>query len=302
MAEYIIETMGLKDHYGVDKIEDAVKELRARTKVSVTQTGLIKLKVRDRDPEFAKELARHYISGLDSLNRYLNFSRAVQTRNFIRRQLDSYRGKLDSLREEISRYQRENGIINIDEQVRGAIDLATEVKLKVVLAEIEKSLLEEFTRESSFELKRKKAEYRLLSEQLDKIMEGDTSYSVFIPLGRLPELYRHYAEMQRDLEVTEQVYSFLLQRYEETGIDVARDTPTIQVVDEPRIAEKPSGIPALLIVLVVTLVAFLWIVGVLAWIGWIQVKDKIPEEEKAFDELKKILSDDVSRIRRLLRI
>jgi len=302
LAEYIIESLNLKSYYGVEKTEDALKELHARTKVSVTQTGLIKLRVKDKDPEFAMKLARLYISGLDSLNRYLSFSRAVQTRDFISRQLGSYRAKLDSLRIEISEYQKKHGIVDIDEQVRGAIDLATEVRLKVVLAEIEKRLLEEFTRESSFELRRKKAEYHLLNEQLNKIMEGDTSYAVFIPLRRLPELYRNYAEMQRDLEVTEQVYSFLLQRYEETGIDVARDTPTIQVVDEPRIAEKPTGIPAPLIVLLATVVAFLWIVGMLAWIGWIQLRDKGPEEERAFEELKSILSDDISRVRRFLKI
>jgi len=302
LAEYIIENLDLKSYYGVEKTEDALKELRARTKVSVTQTGLIELRVKDKDPEFAMKLARLYISGLDSLNRYLSFSRAVQTRDFISRQLESYRARLDSLRIEISEYQKKHGIVNIDEQVRGAIDLATEVKLKVVLAEIEKRLLEEFTRESSFELRRKKAEYRLLNEQLNKIMEGDTSYAVFIPLHRLPELYRRYAEMQRDLEVTEQVYSFLLQRYEETGIDVARDTPTIQVVDEPRIAEKPTGFPAPLIVLLTTLVAFIWIVGILAWIGWIQLRDKVPEEERAFEELKSILSDDIARVRRFLKI
>ncbi len=302
LAEYIIENLDLKSYYGVEKTEDALKELRARTKVSVTQTGLIELRVKDKDPEFAMKLARLYISGLDSLNRYLSFSRAVQTRDFISRQLESYRARLDSLRIEISEYQKKHGIVNIDEQVRGAIDLATEVKLKVVLAEIEKRLLEEFTRESSFELRRKKAEYRLLNEQLNKIMEGDTSYAVFIPLRRLPELYRRYAEMQRDLEVTEQVYSFLLQRYEETGIDVARDTPTIQVVDEPRIAEKPTGFPAPLIVLLTTLVAFIWMVGILAWIGWIQLRDKVPEEERAFEELKSILSDDIARVRRFLKI
>jgi len=302
LAEYVIENLDLKSYYSVEKTEDALKELRARTKVSVTQTGLIELRVKDKDPEFAMKLARLYISGLDSLNRYLSFSRAVQTRDFISRQLESYRARLDSLRIEISEYQKKHGIVNIDEQVRGAIDLATEVKLKVVLAEIEKRLLEEFTRESSFELRRKKAEYRLLNEQLNKIMEGDTSYAVFIPLRRLPELYRRYAEMQRDLEVTEQVYSFLLQRYEETGIDVARDTPTIQVVDEPRIAEKPTGFPAPLIVLLTTLVAFIWIVGILAWIGWIQLRDKVPEEERAFEELKSILSDDIARVRRFLKI
>ncbi len=302
VAEMIIDELDLKERFKVETTEDAVKELRARTRIKVTQTGLIRLRVTDKNPELAVKIAEQYISGLDSLNRYLNFSRAVRTREFIETQLDKYRKSLDSLRARIADFQRDNGIINIDEQVRGAIDLATEVKLRVVLAGIEKKLLEEVAKESSVELKRKKAEYEFLSEQLSRIMEGDSTDEVFVPLRKLPELQKRYAEMQRDLEVGEQVYSFLLQRYEEAGIDAAKDTPTIQVVDEPQLPEKPSGLPRAAFVLIATIAGALWISVVFALIGWMENKDKEPKEEEAFKELKGIISRDLDGLKRFLRL
>jgi len=302
VAEMIIDELDLKKRFKVETMEDAVKELRARTKIKVTQTGLIRLKVRDKDPELAVGIAEHYIAGLDSLNRYLSLSRAVRTRKFIASQLEKYGRNLDSLRARIADFQKRNGIVDIGEQVRGAIDLATEVKLRAVLAGIEKQLLEEFAKESSVELKRKRAEYRFLNEQLARIMNGGSESEVFLPLRNLPDLQKKFAEMQRDLEVSEQVYSFLLQRYEEAGIDAAKDTPTIQVVDEPRLPEEPSGLSRPLFVILATFAGFLWISLVLAVAAWMEFKDKDPGEEEAFSELKQYVSDVLIPLRRFLKI
>ena len=67
--------------------------------------------------------------------------------------------------------------------------------------------------------------------QLDVMVQGDSSNAVFFPLGEMPVLYQEYAAMERDLAVTEEVYSYLLKRYEEAGVDRARNTPTAQVVE-----------------------------------------------------------------------
>ncbi|OQX85471.1 MAG: hypothetical protein B6D63_02185 [Candidatus Latescibacteria bacterium 4484_7] len=302
LADMLITRLDLKTRFKVEATEDAVKALRARTRVTVTQTGLIKLRVSDEDPVLARDIAAGYVAGLDSLNRFLNFSRAVHTKRFINGQLVEYRAKLDSLRSEISDFQRKNGIVNFDDQVSGAIDLASEIKLRAVLAGIEKDLLKEFTKENSLELKRKEAEYRFLNEQLDKVMNGDSSEGVFVPLVRLPELQKRYAEMQRDLEVSEKVYSFLLQRYEETSIEAARNTPSVQVVDKPDIPERASGLSRKALVALITVVGFIWICGVVMWWGWISESEKSDREAQAFEELREIAARDLERLRSILRL
>ena len=302
LGEMIVNQLSLKRHFKAGNLDEALDELQGRMSTSVTVAGLIRLNVRDRDPEYALRITEAYIVGLDSLNRFLQSTRAEQMGKFIYRQIEKYRDQLQKARDNMARFQSKNNIVDFDEQVRGAIDVAADLKVRAVLAEIERDLMKEFTYQDALELKRKNAEYENLTRQLKNIMNGDSAGAVFIPLRRLPELTQKSAEMQRDLEVDERVYSYLLERYEETGIDRARTTPVVQVVDDPTLPEKPCGAPKLLIVLIATLIGFLWAVAAIAWWGWVQTRERSIDEERAYAGLQTAVLNDVGWLRKKLRL
>jgi uncharacterized protein involved in exopolysaccharide biosynthesis len=300
LGEMIIKKLDLMKHLKTGNTEDALRELKARTKITVTETGLIRLGVRDRSPEYALEIARAYIAGLDSLNYFLQYTQAEQTRKFISGQLERYRAQLESVRREIARFQMQHNIVDFDEQVRGAIDVAADLKVRAVLAEIDRDIYREFARKDAVELQRKEAEYENLNKQLNMIMRGDSAGAVFFPLSRLPALVQRYAAMQRDLTVSERVYSYLLEKYEQTGIDQARTTPVVQVVDEPTLPQKPAGLSPAWFVVIVTAIGFLWICAMLAWWGWVSTRERSGDEQRAFDELRDAMRSDLTWLRRAL--
>ena len=302
LGEYVVRALDLQERYEEDGMENTLRNLRGRTGISITTTGLIVLRVKDGDPEFAARIANGYIAGLDSINRYLEYTRAEQTRVFISGQLERYRGELSRLQGEISRFQQEHGIIHFEEQVRGAIDVAANLKLKTTMARIERDIIREFQRDDAMELMRKETEYENLNRQLEIMMEGDTSSAVFFPLGDMPALYQEYAAMERDLEVTERVYSYLLQVYEQAGVDRARNTPTVQVVDEPSVPEEYAGFSPWGIPFLAALVGAFWSCMVLAWWGWLTMKRRPDEEERAFREMGELFRSDLENLRRWLRI
>lgn len=302
LAESVINTLSLKQRYKAETMDEALRELRSKRKISVTSTGLINLTMKDKEPEMAESIARHHISGLDSLNRYLQFTRAARTMDFISGQIERYRVQLGAIRDEMARFQEEHGIIDFNEQVKGAIEVASDLKVRTILAEIERDLLREFAMQDAIELRRKDAEYQNLVAQLNQIMEGDTSEAVFFSLRQLPELYQRYAALQRDLEVNERIYSFLLERYEEAGIDKARNTPTVYIVDEPNFPEKPAGLQRWAIVLILSCIGFVWSSIVLAWWGWMGKRERSEEEEQAFQDLAEIAKQDLQKLRSILKI
>jgi uncharacterized protein involved in exopolysaccharide biosynthesis len=297
----IVDTLSLKEHYKTTSLDEALRTLGARTGISVTGTGLIRLSVRDRDPDFALKIAEAYIAGLDSLSRFLQYSRAQQTREFMGSQLAVYRERLAAARREIAAFQAKHNIVDFDEQMRGAIGVAADLKVKAVLAGIERDLIREYTHENSLELKRKSAEYDGLMRQLENIMNGDSASGVFIPLDRMPALAQSYAGMQRDLDVNEHVYEYLLERYEEAGIDKRRTMPVVQVVDAPNVPEKPSGRRPWLVVLALTAVGFLWVVAAVLWWDWMREREKSLDEARAYDELRATVRVDVEWLRKKLR-
>lgn len=302
LGEMIIGELSLKEHFKTGSLDEAIRDLHARTGTVVTETGLIRLSVSDKDPAYALKIARAYIAGLDSLNRFLQYSRAEQTREFMGAQIAMYSEKIRKERHEIASFQGANNIVDFDEQVRGAIDVATDLKVRTVLAGIERDLLKDFTYSSSTELKRKEAEYENLTGQLTNLMNGDSTGVVFIPLKRLPGLTQKYAAMQTDLEVASHVYSYLLERYEQAGIEKARTTPVVQVVDEPVLPERPAGMSRWLLVLIVTGVGFAWIVVMIGWWGWVRWRQKSSDEERAFADLTSTVRRDWEWIRGRLRL
>ena len=302
LGEYVVLTLDLSERYGTQGMEKTLRVLGARTGISVTTTGLIHLNIRDEDPAFAAAIAGQYIAGLDSLNRFLEFTRAEQTMTFVSKQLARYRDELTRLRGSMSSFQEEHGIIHFEEQVRGAIDVAANLKLKTTLARIELDLVREFARGDAMELRRKETEYENLNHQLEILMEGDSSNTVFFPLKDMPALYQEFAAMERDLEVTERVYSYLMQLYEQAGVDRARNTPSVQIVDEPSIPEEHSGLSAWGILAISALIGLVWSSMMLAWWGWLTMKRRAGDEERAFLELRELVRSDIEMLRRWLRI
>jgi uncharacterized protein involved in exopolysaccharide biosynthesis len=297
----IIDGLDLNAHFKTSNADDALKELGARTNMTVTETGLIRINIRDRSPDYALRIAKAYITDLDSLNQYLQNSRAERTRAFVSLQLDHYRGELAAVRDRIARFQEAHGIVDFDEQVRGAIDVASDLKVRAVLAEIDRDMYREFSRKDAIGLQRKEAEFDNLNKQLSMIVSGDSSSTVFIPLDKLPALTQEYAAMQRDLEVSERVYGYLLEKYEEAGIEKAQTSPVVQVVDEPLLPEKPAGTPWVKIIVVLTLIGFVWSSGVLALLGWVKMRECSGEEKVAYDDLNASLQRDLAWLRRVFR-
>jgi len=136
----VIDSLGLKKWYGTSTMDETLDKLRGATSIAVSQTGLIDLNVRDRDPVMASRIAGLYISSLDSLNHMLEFSRAGNTMKFISSQLEEYGRKLENIQERIADFQSRHGVADFNEQTEGAIKLAVNLKLKQVLAGIDLEL------------------------------------------------------------------------------------------------------------------------------------------------------------------
>ena len=297
LAEKVVRDLDLIEWYRADNMDDAVRRLRGTVSASSSPAGVIRLRARDRDPVMAKRIVSRHIAALDSINRSLTAQRAEGTLEFTRKQIESYRRRLERLRTRIADFQESNGIINIDEQIRGAMDVATALKIRAALTAVRIDILREYSLDDAFELNRKKLELENINRQLGNIIRGDSSVSVFPPLESLPALMQEYSALQRDLEVNERVYSFLLQKHEESGIDMARTTASVQVVDPPVMPENRAGLPRWAFILVAFAAGGAWMSLVLAWWAWTSMKERSGEEDEAFRSIVDRVMEDVSRIR-----
>ena len=302
IAERVVTDLDLQDWYKAATMDDAVGRLKGSVSTGSSQVGIITLKARDRDPVMAMKIAASHVAALDSVNHSLLNERAEGTLEFTRKQIEAYKLRLVESRAQIAAFQEEHGIISFEEQVRGAMDVASALKIRAALTAIQIDILSEFSRDDAIELNKKKIELRNINNQLQMIVTGDSSMTVFPSLEKLPALQQEYAALKRDLEVNERVYSFLLQKHEESGIDLARTTSSVQIIDAPRVPEKRAGIPRWGFILAAFAVGGVWMSIVLTWWGWTSMKEKSDEEDEAFRSIVDQAGRDLSEIRRRLRI
>jgi uncharacterized protein involved in exopolysaccharide biosynthesis len=149
---------------------------------------------------------------------------------------------------ELKEFQQTHNTVDIDEQLRSAMDLITELSARAIALETEMQIMEHYTSTSSEEYQRKQTEYREVVRQLTKLKshgEGDKDMvRSFIPtLDEVPEVALQYIRLRRAVEVQTAVYTMLINEYEKARIEEARDTPTIQVLDPaqaPTIRSRPQ--------------------------------------------------------------
>ena len=88
-------------------------------------------------------------------------------------------------------------------------------------------------------------------------------------LRNLPLLGVKYADYYRRAKIQETVFELLTQQYELAKIQEAKETPSIKVLDRPKVAEKKSSPPRLLITALGGFLVFCagiaWVVGSATW-------------------------------------
>jgi uncharacterized protein involved in exopolysaccharide biosynthesis len=88
MAQDLVERFNLKEYYKAKYTEDTIKGLQGATDISVSKEGAISVKVEDKDPKLAADIANAYVTNLDRLFAKLGTTDASRQRAFITDRLE----------------------------------------------------------------------------------------------------------------------------------------------------------------------------------------------------------------------
>lgn len=264
VAELLIDEFDLFGVYDVSLVEEAVAELHSHTSFTLFENGLIIVRFEDKDPRRAADVANRYIGLLDEFNRQLNISRASKTREFIKGQLVKREATLAEAELALKEFQDENQALELDEQLRAALAIVTDLTAEAITLETELKILETFTSPDSEEYLEAKREYEQVLLQLQKLKmnrdeDDEDILRAFLPtLEDVPALSLQMLRLRRNVEIETTVYTMLVTEYEKSRIEEARDTPTVQIMDEasaPNFRSRPRR-------------KALVVVGFLAGLGW----------------------------------
>lgn len=264
IGERIIEEFDLYRVYGVSIIEDALRQLHSKMGFTLLDNGLLIITFEDRDPERAAAVANRMVELLDEFNRTLNVSRASRTKEFIEGQLEQRKTILAEAETALREFQESHQALELDEQIRSAMDIVGQLTGTAIELEIELKILSHYTSPTSEEYTRKKNEYDEILAQLSKLKvsrsrsDGDLLRAYIPTLEEVPELALQMMRLRRTVDIETAVYTMLIKEYEKSRIEEARDTPTLQVMDPasvPNLKSRPKR-------------KALVVVGALVGLGW----------------------------------
>jgi uncharacterized protein involved in exopolysaccharide biosynthesis len=275
VSGHLIERFDLKHVYHKRYNIDTAKHLACVTKITDDKkSGVITIKVQDRDPVRARDLAQGYLDELNGLVTRTSTSAARQERIFIEQRLHSVEADLEHAQLELSEFSSKNSTIDIREQTRAMVDAGARVQGELLVEQSGLQSLRQIYGDGNVRVRETEARIAALQHDLDKMTgssaplmpeTADVSDAksntedkgeLYPPLRQLPRLAVPYADLYRRVRVQEAVFELLTQQYEIASIDEAKDTPVIKVIDPPGVPERKSFPPRLLLALLLSFVSF----------------------------------------------
>jgi uncharacterized protein involved in exopolysaccharide biosynthesis len=215
VGDRLCDRFDLVRRYRVKDRERARLALADLTRFAVGDEGTIAIKVEDRDPRVAADIANAYVEELDRFNRETRTTAGKRTRVFVETRLEVAKRDLAAAEDALRAYQQRHGVTTLSPAARGEAEVGANLMAQKIALEVKLNVLRESLSETSEEVRRVREELAALERQL----------------GSMPTTGIEVMRLWRDVQVQEQVYELLTSQLEEARIRETRDTPTVQLLD-----------------------------------------------------------------------
>jgi tyrosine-protein kinase Etk/Wzc len=272
------------------------EKLDSKLNVKASPEGIISVAVELNDRYLAADVANALVSELDKINKEKSTSRAKNSRIYIENQLKLTGEKLNKASEDLVQFQQQYKAISLEEQTKTAIEKAGELKGKILAKNVELGVALQTMKPGNVNVVQLRKEIEELDRQYNYLQYGDSlklenQKEFYIPFADVPEVGLELANLMREVKVQETVWELLNQQYYQAKIQEARDTPTIQVLDEavpPELRTKPKR------KLLVLIGSFLALMISIFWAFVSEYVDRVKSDTANYSKTKEI-SDDIRK-------
>lgn len=278
LAVEVVEEFNLMDRFDSPTMEDAVQGFRDMVFVTIDDELMIRVTVHaktgffsqqeeeKKTSEFAHEIATFITSKLDQRFTDLSVEKARFERELVEERFEQNKSDLQQAEEAIRDFSLNNSLIALPQQIEAAVQTAAAIEARIITNQIELASLRQTLGNNRSEVRQKEIVIEQATNRLNEIkLFGSTedSLRLFPSFQATPDLLMEFVDLEREREVQTILYEFLIQQYEQLKIQEARQSPTLQYIDQPAVPTKRTS-PTRSI-----LVIFLCIIGGVGGLAYI---------------------------------
>jgi len=287
VGEKLVSEFDLQHRYKTGTMEKTLDALHSHMGFTLLENGLLVVTLEDKNPEVAAHMLNRAVELLDDLNREINVTRASRMRVFLEKQVKQRKADLSAAEDSFNVFQKKNQALEMDEQLRSALDIVGSLTADAISLENELDVLGQYASKSSDEYVSKKRQYDEVVAQLRRLKMGGPDgkkrndadmVRAFVPaLADVPDLALEFMRHKRDVKIESTVYAMLVKEYEKARMDEARDVSTVQVLDPAEVPAVRSRPRRKLLVIAGALAGFAWSAMIaLILAAWNDNRDRSP--------------------------
>jgi len=216
-----------KRHLGV------VTDLQSLVSVSEAgkDSGILTLTYEDSDPGLAREFLQQVAQAYVRQNVDRNSAEASAQLAFLKEQLPSVRNQVDAAQKTLSSYQTRANSVDLTLQTKGLLDQEVAVETSIQQLRLQQADMDrKFTRDHPA--------YQALMRQIGELESRKNGFKGQV--RQLPEAQQELLALTRDLQVSNEMYTGMLNQAQQLDVARAGTVGNVRIVDA---AEVDSTVP-----------------------------------------------------------
>lgn len=305
LEDMLVDKFDLRKTYGTRYRESARKILASNTTITEDRkSGVITIRVRDRDSQRAQAICRGYIDELSQLSTQLSTTAARREREFLEQRLVIVKREVDDSEAKLGEFSSKNSTVDISQQSKAMVEAAATLQGRLIAAESQLEGLKKVYGDQNVRVKTLQGNVDELRRNLRELSGTDSSVtpiSGMPSLRKLPILGVTYVDLLRQAKISESVLEALTKQYELAKVQEAKDVPSVRMLDEPNFPERKAFPPRTAIAL---FGAFVGGLVAVIWIFWTLLEPEDPKRRVLVSVYDTFLEDfqEISKhVRRLSR-
>lgn len=295
VADAVIQRLDLEKEFKTSNKDVLRSSLQGLVKFQAGKDGIITISADYKDPRKAALLANTFVDELQKKSLQLNLTKAGTERSFLEKRLAVVKQELKTAEDGMKSFQEKYKTIKADSQAAAAIEGIARLKADIVTKEVQLSALRQSMTDESPEVKTLLAGIRSMRAQLGSMSGSGDGAGVIPSVGNVPSIGVEYVRRLRELKTQEALYEQLTKQYELAKINEARDSSSLQVLDEavvPLTKSKPKRSQIVVLSTVTAFFCSLFLVFIREYLA------KLPTEDSATINEMKTMLKGMLRLRR----
>jgi len=237
VANELVKQLGLQEWYKTEKLSSARSRLKSASEFKSSNSGMIDISVKDRDPQRAADIANAYVRILKARNDELAITEASQRRVFFEEKWEEEKNNLTKAEWELKSFQEQRGIINVGGQTEAVLQSIMRLRADITAVELNLARLRAGATSQNHEVQRQEAALTKLRadlqqlQQLNKQNAGNGRNDFLLSASMMPDAGLEYARRLREVKYREALYEAMARQYESARLDEARES-WVKVLDD----------------------------------------------------------------------